>query len=293
MEEIQGLEKQVDDLESNIIEQNSYLRHTVAGPLSDLEHAIEAIDIIIKNLSENEMPQILKTKVSSNHLYTLGEHLEDSRKHVTFIVDTIANKLNTSQSIAQKKLEKLNLLSFIEKYVKRKNENANSLGYYIDFSFDRDFFNDHLNENFDTILGNKELVIVLLDNMVENACKHAFSKDKDNKIEIYVWGYDEDIANKRICFTIANTGKPVPKGTTLNDLKKRGFSKSDKSGDGFGLYLVNEIVRKHKGDWFLVNDLWLEGTAEKRYLTNSRINYSIPKSDLTTKFSFNFPILEE
>lgn len=294
MEEIQGLEKRVDDLESDIIEQNSYLRHTVAGPLSDLDHAIKAIHTIIKNLSKNEMPHILKTKISDKHLYTLGEHIEDSKKHVAFIIDTIANKLNTSQSIEHKKLEKLNVLSLLKKYVKRKNENANSLGYSIDFDFDKDFFNDHLNEHFDVILGNKELINVLLDNMIDNASKHAFSKDKENRIEIYAWGYDEDVANKRICFTIANTGNPLPKGITLNDLKKRGYGKGSNQGDGFGLYLVNEIVRKHRGDWFLTDDSFEEALRPvDRSLSFGGKTFAIPSIEFVTTFSFNFPILEE
>lgn len=291
--EIQGLEKKVDELESDIIEQNSYLRHTVAGPLSDLDHALAAIDIILNNLSKKEFPNILATKISDNHLYTLGEHIIDSKKNVAMILDTIANKLNSSQTVEQKQLEKLNLCKHLERYAKRKNENSKSLGYSIDIEFDDDFFNSVPNKHFEFILGNKELINTLLDNLVENAVKHAFSPNKNNRIEIYIWGYDEDSSNRRISFTVANTGKGLPKDTALNELKKRGFSKSDKSGDGFGLYLVNEIVRKHKGDWFLVNDLWPEGINETRYLTNSRMNYAMPKSDLTTKFSFNFPILEE
>ena len=293
VQKIKGLEHQVDSLESDIIQQNSYLRHTVAGPLSDLDHALKAIDTILKNISENEMPRIMKAKVSDEHLYTLGEHLEDSKKHVTIILDTITNKLSASQSIEQKKLEKLNLLNHIEKYVKRKNENTTSLGYYIDFDFDKDFFNSNPNTDFEFILGNKELVNTLLDNMINNAVKHAFEEGEKNKVEIYVWGYDEDAANKRIFFTVANTGKRLPKNITLNELKRRGFRNGGKKGDGFGLYLVNEIVRKHKGDWFLVDDLWDENKPEKEYMTILGRDYPITKEDYVTKFSFSFPILEE
>ncbi|MFD0797202.1 N-6 DNA methylase [Maribacter chungangensis] len=290
---IQGLEKQVDDLESNIIEQNSYLRHTVAGPLSDLEHALNNIETIIKNISKNEMPQILDAKVSDNHLYTLGEHIEDSKKHVAIILDTIATKLSSSQSIEQKKLEKLNLLKHIDNYIKRKNENRTSLGYSIEFDFDRDFFNSSPNTHFEYVLGNKELINTLLDNMIDNAVKHAFIEGEKNLIEIYVWGYNEDTANERIFFTMANTGKRMPKNITLDVLKKRGFSNSSKQGDGFGLWLVNEIVRKHKADWFLVDDLGTDNAPEIRYSNILGRNIQRPKDDCVTKFSFSFPILEE
>lgn len=293
IQKIKGLEMQVDSLESDIIQQNSYLRHTVAGPLSDLDHALKAIDSILKNISKNEMPNILSAKISDNHLYTLGEHIDDSKKHVAIILDTIANKLNSSQSIEQKKLEKLNLLKHIEKYVNRKNENTLALGYYIEFDFDKDFFNSNPNAHFEFISGNKNLVNTLLDNMIDNAVKHAFTEGKKNKIEVYVWGYDEDAANKRIFFTIANTGTPLPKNITLNDLKKRGYSSGGGQGDGFGLYLVNEIVRKHKADWFLVDDYGVDNLPNKEYVTTSGINYSIPKDDCVTKFSFSFPIFEE
>src|SRR5690606_24368611 len=132
------------------------------------------------------------------------------KKHISFIVDTMANKLSSSQSIEQKKLVKLNLLNHLEQYVNRKNENTASLGYSIDFDFDKDFFNSTPNAHFEFILGNRELMNTLLDNMIDNADKHAFMEGMKKKIKIYVWGYDEDVANKRIFFTIANTGKPLP-----------------------------------------------------------------------------------
>ena len=133
----------------------------------------------------------------------------------------------------------------------------------------------------------------LLDNLIDNAIKHAFSPDEENKIEVYVWGYDEDVANKRFCFTIANTGKCLPDNITLNDLKKRGYSNGAKQGDGFGLWLVNEIIRKHKADWFLVDDHWPDNSPEIEYINISGKNIPRPKDDYITKFSFSFPIFEE
>src|SRR5690606_14941314 len=132
------------------------------------------------------------------------------------------------------------------------------------------------NAHFEFILGNRELMNTLLDNMIDNADKHAFMEGMKKKIKIYVWGYDEDVANKRIFFTIANTGKPLPQNVTLDALKKRGYSNGSKPGDGFGLHLVNEIVRKHKADWFLVDDVMSDNSPKKEYINISGRNIQRP-----------------
>lgn len=292
MKRILGLERKVDDLESDIIQQNSYLRHTVAGPLSDLEYALKNIDTIIQSIAEQQMPQILDSKVSDNHLYTLGEHLQDSKKYVSFILDTVSSKLNSSQKIVQKKLEKLNLRKYIENYVKRKTETIKSEDYSIEFDFDRDFFNNKANAQFDYILGNKELINTLLDNMIDNAVKHAFADSKSNKIEIYVWGYDEEAGKENIYFSVSNTGKPLDENITLDTLKKSGYSKGSKKGDGFGLWLVNEILRKHDADWYMVDEFRVYNSSKNKTTSIKGFDIPILTSDIVTKFSFNFPILK-
>jgi type I restriction enzyme M protein len=70
----------IDGLETEIIQQNSFLRHTLAGPITDLEDAIKNIDSIINNISKTSFASIKTTKLSKAHLYTLGEYLDDSKK---------------------------------------------------------------------------------------------------------------------------------------------------------------------------------------------------------------------
>lgn len=290
---ILGLERQVDDLESDIIQQNSYLRHTVAGPLSDLDHALNNIDTILNNISQNQMPQILNSKVSEEHLYTLEEYLQDSKKYVSLILNTVKSKLNSTQKIEQKKLVKLNLREHLENYVKRKFETKKQMEYILDYDYDREFFSNKANSHFDFILGNKELINTLLDNIIDNAVKHAFIEGESNKIEIYVWGYDEEAGEESIYFSISNTGKPLPENINIDILKKRGYSKGVKSGDGFGLWLVNEILKKHKADWNIVDEHREYNSYDNEYTTFKGLKIPSIKIDTVTKFSFNFPILKK
>jgi len=291
-----NLEKQVDDLESDIIEQNSYLRHSVAGPLSDLDHALTSIDSILKNISINIMPEILKEKISKDHIYNLGEYLNDAKEYVAVINDTVTNKLSASQNIERKRMEQLDLFAHFENYVARKNEAKNTQDYIINFDYDGDFFNNKLNNEYKYVLGNAELIDALLDNMVDNAIKHAFTEGEKNHLELYVW-VDDD--GKQFCFSVSNTGKSLPEGSKLKDLKRKGYRKGPNNGDGFGLWYVNEVVRKHNAEWYLINELWdeypLKKDSDSSLLTfnNTQYNIKVDRIHYVTKFSFHFPIYKK
>ena len=291
-----NLEKQVDELESDIIEQNSYLRHSVAGPISDLDHALKSIDDIIKGISKNEMPEILSKKISDDHLYSLGEYLIDSKKYIALINDTVTNKLSSSQNIERKQMERINLLGHIENYVSRKNEAIQNESYSIIFDYDGDFFKNKLNAEFKFILGNAELINAILDNMIDNAVKHAFTTSKHNWIEIYAWAEDSD---NQISFSISNSGKSLQDGTKLKDLKRKGYRDSSKEGDGFGLWFVNEVVRKHNAEWFLINELWNEYPLKTDIYVLDELSgeffndIQLNERNYVTKFSFHFPIYKK
>lgn len=291
-----NLEKQVDDLESDIIEQNSYLRHSVAGPLSDLDHALTSIDYILRNISINIMPEILKEKISKDHIYNLGEYLNDAKEYVAVINDTVTNKLSASQNIERKRMEQLDLFAHFENYVARKNEAKNTKDYRINFDYDGDFFNNKLNNEYKYVFGNAELIDALLDNMVDNAIKHAFTEGEKNHLELYVW-VDDD--GKQFCFSVSNTGKSLPEGSKLKDLKRKGYRKGPNNGDGFGLWYVNEVVRKHNAEWYLINELWdeypLKKDSDSSLLTfkNTQYNIKVDRIHYVTKFSFHFPIYKK
>ena len=164
------------------------------------------------------------------------------------------------------------------------------------FDYDGDFFKNKLNAEFKFILGNAELINAILDNMIDNAVKHAFTTSKHNWIEIYAWAEDSD---NQISFSISNSGKSLQDGTKLKDLKRKGYRDSSKEGDGFGLWFVNEVVRKHNAEWFLINELWNEYPLKTDIYVLDELSgeffndIQLNERNYVTKFSFHFPIYKK
>jgi type I restriction enzyme M protein len=187
----------------------------------------------------------------------------------------VKSKLNASKEIESKTLEKVNLLDFTQKYVQHKKTIESE--YDVVFDFDEASFKDISgNIIIHLINGSKELLSVLYDNLIENAIKHAFLEITENRIEFYLSAYLEDDKNI-LTLLVSNTGIPADKDFSIEKLATKGFRKGADQGDGFGGWYMNEIIRKHKGNWDCIDETRAEGLA---------------KSDLVTSFEINFPINE-
>lgn len=289
----------ISKLENEIYEKNTYLRHTIAGPTSNLQDSINNVISIIKNQILPQLPEAMKLKISDDHISNLNDYLNILERDINKITNSISKNLKAEIDIATQKLIKIDIFSFIQDYVNELNDKRD-LKYSIEFQYDKQYYFDENGKRIKVyILGNNELLTALFDNLIENAVKHAFSKGNKNRIEIYLMGdvNNNDMFNdvlfsnstesgfwlnkdekEEICILFSNTGKPFPKDFNHNDFIRKGAKYGSKAGDGFGGWYINEIINKMNGDFEIIDETGPEGLGD---------------TDLATSFSIDFKITEK
>jgi type I restriction enzyme M protein len=272
-----ALFNKIHGLEAEIMEQNSYLRHTLAGPSSNLKDSVVSLKKILLDQVVPTNPGMLELKMSNKHLVTLGEYLNIIERDVTKIVSAVKSQLKVNTGIESKKLLPVEVISFLEKYAVEYNERAD-LNFKVEFEFEKYVFIGQGGERIRTfILANDDLLRDLFDNLIDNAVKHAFEIDANNRIEIFLLKNTENEDTDEIQVLVSNTGKPFPEHFTTSDFIRKGSKYGTHAGDGFGGWYINEIIKKLDGDFEIIDETGGEG---------------LPGTDLATSFEINFPIIE-
>lgn len=271
----------IHGLESDIHEQNAFLRHTLAGPVSNLDGTVKNIKSIIDNYAL-QFPDIWKMKVSDKHKFTLKDYVSNLSRDITKISATIGKQLKQELSLSDNPKELIDILKFLSRFTEEFNENKPQ-NYSLQFDFDdeyTDLFETYVNgEVFSPkIFANRDLLADMLNNLIENAVKHAFEEGGNNRIEILLLGVLDDIENPKIQILFSNTGKPLPENFTIDDFSRKGNAIGVNAGDGYGGWYITEIVKYFGGSIDLIDETGPEG---------------IPESDLATSFEINLPVVYE
>jgi type I restriction enzyme M protein len=263
----------IHGLEAEILEQNAYLRHSLAGPASNLRGSLANINRILVDQVVPQMPGIMELRVSGNHELTFGEYLAIISRDIQTISNAVRRQLKVEIDIESKELSPIEIIGFIQKYKSEfddKNKSNNSLN----FDVDEEVFLDKNGVVRQTyVAGNIDLLSGLLDNLVSNAVVHGFGSEGEQSIEIYLKKSSENEA--QIIFS--NTGKPFPEDFTLKDFIRKGAKAGSNAGDGFGGWYINEIIKKMNGS------LTMNNTASSGEML---------KLNLATSFEINLPIIE-
>ncbi len=133
------------------------------------------------------------------------------------------------------------------------------------------------------VLGTPDLLIEMLNNSIENAVHHAFSENKQNRIEIFLcksesyFSHSGDKSFPVASILFSNNGLPFPKEFDFSDFIRKGFSSGENRGNGFGGWYINEVVKFHNGHLDIIDETGPEG---------------LPESDLSTSFEIEFPLLD-
>ncbi|MCK6610965.1 MAG: N-6 DNA methylase [Bacteroidia bacterium] len=267
----------IHGLENEIYEQNTYLRHTLAGPSSNLKDSIGNIKSILLEKVVPLHPQILNLKLSERHQITLGEYLDFIERDADKIVSAVSNQLKVEIEMDKKKLEPVGIIQFLESFTSKHSERE-GLNYTMEFSLDEEAFkNDEGNFIETYILANIELLDDLFNNLIDNAVKHAFSPEKSNRFEIFLMKLSGFGEIDSITILFSNTGTPFPKDFTFNDFIRKGSRVGSNAGDGFGGWYINEIIKKFNGYFDIINEQESDG---------------LPGTDLATSFEISFPIFD-
>ncbi len=268
----------IHGLKKEAFEQNTYLRHTLAGPTSNLISSLAHIKSIIFNKIAPIYPEILSQKISEDHLFSLADYLDIVERDANKIYETVKQQLKVDNIFDSKLLSPINIVDFLKTFVAEKSEN-NNLDYKIDLDFDKEsFWDDNTETEIKTMVSaNVDLLSDLFNNLIENAVKHAFNKGIKNRIEVYVMQDVLTESKPEIQILFSNTGKPFPENFGYDKYIRKGSKAGRNAGDGYGGWYVNEIIKYHNGTFDIIDETGAEG---------------LPDTDLATSFEINFPIIE-
>jgi type I restriction enzyme M protein len=267
--------QEVHGLQSDVLEQNSFIRHSIAGALKNMRGMLKNIKTIVETQVRVIVPEVYTFKANPKSDLNFGDHLEILDRDLMKVSDITRRTGLETDLIQQAMLEPIEIISFLEQYVGEIKMREHVL-FYIEFDFDKEAFLDEEGNRTPTYInGNAELLSTLLNNLIDNAEKHAFNQTKSskNKIEFYLMLHSED---SKIELLVSNTGRPFPSGFTLDMFRQKGSRVGDSAGDGLGGWYINEVIKKHNGSLDIIDETGPEG---------------LPDSDLATSFEITFPLI--
>jgi type I restriction enzyme M protein len=258
--------------EINVNDENSFLRHQIAGTLKNVRGAFKFIQQILEKKVKIEFPDLYDLKANEALNSTLKTYLDIVERDLNSITKSV-NQVGDKIELMDLKIESFDLLVFMREYhedLKIRGKNF----YTVSLDLDADAIKDvGLLGVF--IEGDKDLLRKIFDNIIENAEKHAFAhginNGNQNKINILLL-YDFEDLTVQIDFR--NTGNPLPENLTFDSITRKGSSSGINSGNGIGVWFVNEGMKIHKGKFSFTDETGPEG-IESEFVTTMELTFPI------------------
>lgn len=239
----------------SVEDENSFLRHQIAGSLRNVISAFKFVQKIIDEQVKNQLPEIDNLKADERLQTTFLNYMDIIERDLGSINKAV-NKAGDKIDLVDLNIESFDLLDFIKDYTTSLKMRANHL-FDVELDLDESAIIEY-GISAINISGDKDIIRRMLDNIIENAENHAFSNSIDsvNKIKIELI-YDFDDYSVQI--DISNTGKPLPEKISFEALVRKGSTSGENSGNGIGLWYVNEVMKIHKGKFGFTDETGPEG----------------------------------
>ena len=235
------LKDMMDAYGIDVADDNSFLRHRIAGRLNNVHGAYNRVKKIISDQVVPKFPDAYSLKFNPKLEKTLLDYLNIIERDLNTIQEAVSD-VGQKLKIEDATFENFDIVKFLHNYKSETESNENK-GYDLILVEDETLL-DLGNIKEVNMKGDRRLLRTLLDNIVENAVHHAFDNSSINRIEIKV---DYDFSNFNVVLNISNTGKPWPDGFELHQFIRKGSRKSRTHGNGMGGSIINDIVNKHDG----------------------------------------------
>ncbi|MDD2636430.1 MAG: N-6 DNA methylase [Bacteroidales bacterium] len=261
------LTQQFNSLNESIVD-GSILRHKIRGRVKNLKGNFFTLYNSFDAEIKLEIEQMLKRR-DIKLKRTFAEYLDFMKNDLVKIYDAVDDDKNES-SILEEPLEDFNIFSFIDSYCKAIEDNENN-----DFIFHKNFEQVNIDIAIDMsviVRGSKKLLEEALNNLIENAVKHAFpsgNRKSDNHILLSYFFNEQDSV---VVIIISNSGLEWPHSFSFEHAIKKGFSSGANKGDGTGLWYVNEIAKRHEGKLLFSSQSYIF----QRFEMVTRLTISLP-----------------
>ena len=256
----------------DVNDENSFLRHQIAGSLKNVRGAIKFVHKILEEKVKPQLPGLYDYKASEELETTLQTYLDIIDRDLVSINKSV-NRAGDKIELMDLNIENFDLLEFIKDYAESLNIRSNNF-YSIILNLDENAITEY-GMSAIHIDGDKELLRKMFDNIIENAEKHAFTyginNKNQNKISFdLIYNFEDFEVQLDIC----NTGKPLPESMTHESMIRKGSSSGANSGDGVGIWFVNEVMKLHKGHFGYTDETGPEG-IDGEYVTSIELTFPI------------------
>jgi|GEM_PF-5159146 len=260
--------KMIHGLETELKLQNSFLRHSLAGPVTNLESMITNVSSIFENQIFHLYPTFKNLRLTDKHKNTLGQMMEIIQRDIKSVHQLIKRQLNTDNPFIGYESSQIDIYDYLENYVKEKKESG--INYQLNLEQNDNLFKANhkaTNKRLRSIYieGNPDVLRVLFDNLLSNAEKHGFKYSKYKKVEISLLEYEENADIITIC--VQNSGKPFPPGFDYISFFNKGYSFGASGGDGTGGWLFDKALQFLKGECEIVDQTYGDAYHESDFVT--------------------------
>lgn len=236
----------LSEAKKEVQDENDFLRHTIAGRISNINMQLKAINRIVDGPIQEKYPEVLDFK---HH-----EKSKNTFQSLLGILMVNADDISSSLSITQIdrnnfSIEHLAFIDYLNDYLNQKKFSNGKRYQIVDNLQDIIIANKDIHSNTKVAICKKHFTI-LLDNICINAEKHGFETLLNNKLRF------ELLVNKdqqECILMISNTGKSIQKDISTESMIMKGSSAGKNAGSGVGLYMVNEIIQLLNGTLEITN----------------------------------------
>lgn len=257
----------------NVEDENSFLRHQIAGSLKNIRGAFKFVQKIIDEQVKNQVPNLDVLKADERLETTFFDYMNIIERDLVSINKAV-NKAGDKIDLLDLNIESFDLLEFIKDYANSLKIRANNL-FTVELDLDENAIVEY-GISAIYISGDKDIIRKMFDNIIENAERHAFTNsiDNGNKIKIELL-YDFEDSSVQI--DISNTGKPLPENISHDALIRKGSTSGESSGNGLGLWYVNEVMKIHKGRFGFTDETGSKG-IKGEFVTSIELTFPITQA---------------
>lgn len=262
----------------NVADENSFLRHQIAGRLKNIRGAFFSLKTIIEEQVNVQLPDLYEFKKEEKLPNTFKTYMDIIERDLASINNSVKS-VGTSIEILESNAEKINLINFVSDYL-GELEGRSKNNFIIDLNIDETLLNES-NIKGIFINGDRDLLTKMLDNVIDNIEKHGFQNSPVHKRRIAI-EFMYDFENNNVQIDFANTGNPLPENLDYETFIRKGSALGENAGDGTGVNFIYEVMKKHNGKFGFTDETDVEGVNMERDI-----------NEIVTSIELTFPITVE
>lgn len=266
-EEIKSVYK---EKETDANDENSFLRHQIAGSLKNVRSSFNFIKKILDEQVKPQFSELDNLKANSKLETTFSTYMSIIERDLKSINKAV-NKAGDKIDLMDLNVEYFDLLEFVKDYKESLEVRAGNL-FKVYLDLDQNAIREYGISGIQ-VNGDQDIIRKAFDNIIENAERHAFTNsiNSGNKINIELL---YDFEDSKVQIDISNTGNPLPKKMTHDSMIRKGSSSGKNPGDGIGMWFVNEVMKIHQGKFGYTDETGPEG-IDGEYVTTLELTFPI------------------